>query len=85
MAAIIGATLGSISVIGRLKKYHPIMASFCLFSSFPYYNSITNWKKHRCCALDSNRGPKVRLIIVTDESTEQSMLPKLWRDFYLGR
>ena len=39
-------------------KYGPIPASFSLFSSFSHQNSITNWKKHRWCAWDSNLGPQ---------------------------
>ena len=33
-----------------------IHASFCLFLLFSHHNSITNWKKRRCCAWDSNLG-----------------------------
>ena len=34
-------------------KNGPIPTCFCLFSSFSRYNfNITNWKKHRWCALD---------------------------------
>ena len=31
---------------------------FWLFSFFSQQNSNTNWKKHRCCAWDSNPGPQ---------------------------
>ena len=31
---------------------------FCLFSSFSHHKSITNWKKRRWSAWDSNPGPQ---------------------------
>ena len=37
----------------------PILASFCLFSLFSWYNfNNTNWKKHRWSAWDMNPGPQ---------------------------
>ena len=36
----------------------PILASLCLFSPIPHYNSISNWQKRRYCAWESNSGPK---------------------------
>ena len=49
-------------------KYGPILASFCLFSSFSHHNSTAILKKHRCCAWDLNLGSQRRI------TTE------LWRD-----
>ena len=46
-------------LLGFVLKNGPILASFCLFSSFSNYNfNNTNWKKHRWCAWDSNPGPQ---------------------------
>ena len=38
-------------------KNGPILASFCLFTSFSHYN-FNNWKKHSWWAWDSNPGPQ---------------------------
>ena len=43
-----------ISFCGLIFFNRPIPAPFCLFSSFSHHNSITNWKKCRCCAWDKN-------------------------------
>ena len=54
----------------------PIPASFRLFSSFSRYNfNNTNWKKHRCCAWDSN------WMEGADETTELWRPSPLWLYF----
>ena len=41
-----------------LKCFNNVsLPASCLFSSFPHHNSNINWKKHSCCAWDSNLGP----------------------------